>query len=139
MASGGSEDGDLGLQIAPMVDVVFVLMLFFMASAGSQQKEKELGIALPGKGKPAHADVIETPIYLKLEDSGQVLFNELPVDGTKTKELNELRGRLTDIISKFGEKQPVIIVPSPNTRHERLIDVLNTCTAAGVKSLSFGS
>jgi len=139
MTSAGSEEGDLGLQIAPMVDVVFALMLFFMASAGSQQKEKELGIALSGTIRPAPVDVMETPIYLKLEDSGQVLFNELPVDGTKTKELNELRGRLTDVISKFGEKQPVIIVPSPNTRHERLIDVLNTCTASGVKSLSFGS
>ena len=34
--SVGSDDGDIGFQIAPMVDVVFVLMLFFMASAGSQ-------------------------------------------------------------------------------------------------------
>ena len=30
----GSDDGDIGFQIAPMVDVVFVLMLFFMACAG---------------------------------------------------------------------------------------------------------
>ncbi len=45
--SVGSEDGDMGFQIAPMVDVVFVLMLFFMASAGSQIVEKELTINLP--------------------------------------------------------------------------------------------
>ena len=45
--SVGSEDGDIGFQIAPMVDVVFVLMLFFMASAGMQVVEKELSINLP--------------------------------------------------------------------------------------------
>ena len=33
------EQGDLGFQIAPMVDVVFVLLLFFMASAGAQVVE----------------------------------------------------------------------------------------------------
>ena len=38
--SVGSEDGDIGFQIAPIVDVVFVLMLFFMASAGAQVVEK---------------------------------------------------------------------------------------------------
>ena len=48
MASSASPDGDPGFQIAPMVDVVFVLMLFFMASAGAQIKEKELAVALPG-------------------------------------------------------------------------------------------
>ena len=46
--SVGSEDGDAGFQIAPMVDVVFVLLLFFMASAGSQIVERELNISLPG-------------------------------------------------------------------------------------------
>ena len=49
--SAGSEDGDVGFQIAPMVDVVFVLLLFFMASAGSQVVERELNISLPsGRG-----------------------------------------------------------------------------------------
>ena len=42
-----AEEGDIGFQIAPMVDVVFVLLLFFMASAGSQIIPKELTINLP--------------------------------------------------------------------------------------------
>ena len=36
MAGGGSSDGDYGLQIAPMLDVMFVLLLFFMVMAGKQ-------------------------------------------------------------------------------------------------------
>ena len=38
------EDGAFGFQIAPMVDVVFVLLLFFMACAGLSQKERFLNI-----------------------------------------------------------------------------------------------
>src|SRR5205823_3530918 len=45
--SVGSEDGDMGFQIAPMVDVVFVLLLFFMASTGSKVMENVLYINLP--------------------------------------------------------------------------------------------
>ena len=36
------EDATMGFQIAPMIDVVFVIMLFFMASAGQQVIENEL-------------------------------------------------------------------------------------------------
>ena len=69
--SVGSEDGDIGFQIAPMVDVVFVLMLFFMASAGVQVVEKELAMNLPsGAGKPS--DVPTTPIIIDISGDGQV-------------------------------------------------------------------
>ena len=52
MAGGGSSDGDYGLQIAPMLDVMFVLLLFFMVMAGKQVKEAELGVQVPGRGRP---------------------------------------------------------------------------------------
>ena len=44
---GGGESGDFGFQIAPMVDVVFVLLLFFMACAGEKTKEGYFDIGLP--------------------------------------------------------------------------------------------
>lgn len=138
MASGGGEDGDFGMQIAPMLDVLFVLLLYFMACAGVQIKEMELGISLPTRGGQKF-ETVETPIDLKIEFNGQIYYNNLPVSNPKDKELGELKTRLYDIIQKFGEKQPVIITPAPQVKHERIVDVLNACTAAGVKSLSFGS
>ena len=49
MAGGGGEGGDFGFQIAPMVDVVFVLLLFFMACAGQNIKEGffQIGLTVP--------------------------------------------------------------------------------------------
>ncbi len=67
----GSEDGDVGFQIAPMVDVVFVLLLFFMASAGSQIIEKELNISLPsGKSASNYNAPPSTPIVILISPSG---------------------------------------------------------------------
>jgi biopolymer transport protein ExbD len=53
------------------------------------------------------------------------------------KNLGALRESLKSIIDQFGGKDPVIIRPNPQTRHERIVDVLNAAAAAGVTKLSF--
>jgi biopolymer transport protein ExbD len=135
--SVGSEDGDMGFQIAPMVDVVFVLMLFFMACAGQQVNEKELNIALPS-GAPATAgSTPKTPILIDISAEGQVTMNNTSFGTPNDKNLTPLREWLKNAIEQFGGEDPVIIRPNPETRHERIIDVLNAASAAGVKNLSF--
>ncbi|MGA3169420.1 MAG: biopolymer transporter ExbD [Chthoniobacteraceae bacterium] len=136
MASIGSEDGDVGFQIAPMVDVVFVLMLFFMASAGVQVVEKELSMNLPsGVGKPS--DVPTTPIIVDISADGQVTMNGQPYGASDDKNLQALRDFFTQSIAQFGDKNPVIVRPSPETTHERIMDVLNAAAAARVTKLTF--
>lgn len=104
----GSEDGDAGFQIVPMADVVFVLLLFFMASAGTQSVEKELAVQL--LGRPPHA---------------------------KDRVLESLRLWIKTDVTDFGGSL-VIIRPSSETRHERIIDVLDALSASGMTKLTFG-
>lgn len=138
MAGGGTnEEGDVGFQIAPMVDVVFVLLLFFMALAGQQIIEKELNINLPS-GRPSPTGVPSTPIIIDIMPDGKVQMNNKVYDSPTSKELPELRAWLKDTIQKFGDKDPVILRPDPKTKHERVMDVLNAASAAGVTKLSFG-
>ena len=127
------EDGDMGFQIAPMVDVVFVLMLFFMASAGMQVVEKELGINLPSGSHQSRVPP-STPIIIDISADGQVQMNNMGYGAPKDKMLQPLRAKLKDLIESFGDKDPVIIRPKPDTRHERIMDVLNAASAAGVKN-----
>jgi biopolymer transport protein ExbD len=137
--SVGSGDGDIGFQIAPMVDVVFVLLLFFMASAGSQVLEKELNINLPsGRGARAMEDgPPPTPIIIDIMPDGSVSLNNRVFDTPNSKDLPELRAWLADTIDRFGDKDPVIIKPDLDARHERIMDVLNAAAAAGVQNLTF--
>lgn len=132
----GSDDGDIGFQIAPMVDVVFVLMLFFMASAGVQIVEKELAMNLPsGAGRPS--DVPTTPIIIDISGDGQVTMNDQTYGNKDDKNLQALRDFFKSSIAQFGDKDPVIVRPSPDTTHERIMDVLNAAAASQVKNLTF--
>jgi biopolymer transport protein ExbD len=136
--SVGSEDGDLGFQIAPMVDVVFVLLLFFMASAGSQVVEKELSINLPS-GSSNSSQVATTPIVIDISPDGQVTMNNQVFGNPADKDLKQLKEWLLTV---FGEntssKDPVIIRPANDAKQERVVDVLNACAAGKVKNLTFG-
>jgi biopolymer transport protein ExbD len=135
MASIASEDGDIGFQIAPMVDVVFVLMLFFMACAGSQIVERALNINLPSGVSGSDSKI--TPMIIEISSEGVVSMNNTVYGQALDRNLQNLRDFLKNAHDTFGSKDPVIIRPSPDARHERIIDVLNAAAWAQVQNLSF--
>ena len=65
-------EGSFGFQIAPMIDVVFVIMLFFMVMAGAVKIENELNTQLPGTAEtPGSTDFVDEQI-ITISDTGEV-------------------------------------------------------------------
>jgi biopolymer transport protein ExbD len=136
MAGGGSSDGDYGLQIAPMLDVMFVLLLFFMVMAGKQVKEAELGVQVPGASKAV--STAKTPVTLRVGEDGIVSFNNSPVDVRDDEEMPKLRAKLKALI-EVSPEQSVIIRPKDGAHYQNVINILNACAAERVKNLTFGN
>ena len=132
MASGVG-DGEFGFQIAPMLDILFVLLLFFMVSAGAQKHEASLTTQLPG-GMPG----VQVPLQVGIDADGQVNVSGTAIDTPTDTALPQLVERLKGIVAQ-NAKQPIVISPTRNTRHQRVVDVLNACATAGVKNLAFGA
>ncbi len=130
---------DVGLQMAPMINVMLVLLAAFVATTGAVQKEFELGVKVPGQsdGKPPMENTQDTPINIEIDPNGTVYFNKRSVDSPSDKELPTLKTRLKRATDLFGD-QPVIVRPHADTPHSRVIDVLNACSSSNVKNLSFG-
>ncbi|MEM1157370.1 MAG: biopolymer transporter ExbD [Verrucomicrobiota bacterium] len=130
---------DVGLQMAPMINVMLVLLASFVATAGVVQKEFELGVKVPGQSEnqPKNKNTEDTPINIEIDPNGTVFFNRKSIDSPTDKEMPTLKARLKRATDLFGE-QPVIVRPHADTPHARVIDVLNACSASGVKNLSFG-
>jgi biopolymer transport protein ExbD len=134
---GGGESGDFGFQIAPMVDVVFVLLLFFMACAGEKSQEGYFDIGLPSPSA-ASAVKVSTPIVVDVDALGNIFVNgEQKSTSAKDRELKALEEFLASA-AKNSPDDPVIIRPNMEARHERVVDVLNVCRLARVAKLSFG-
>jgi biopolymer transport protein ExbD len=133
MAGGGGSDGEFGFQIAPMLDILFVLLLLFMVSAGAQKHEASLTTQLPG-GKPGG----DVPVEVGIDEDGQVNVSGAPIDTPMDHVLPGLVDRLKGIVAA-NATQPIVVTPTRSTRHQRVVDVLNACAAAKVKNLAFGT
>src|ERR1043166_8889185 len=133
-------DETLGFQIAPMVDVIFLLILFFMCSAGSVKVENELGIHLPGivqQNQPLR--VLDEQI-VQIEDNGQVILNDQAFDNPTDKNMPSLVLTLKRFkeMSDANKSQALLTVASaPNAKYDRVIDVLNACAAARIEGVTF--
>lgn len=137
-ASGG--DGNVGFQIAPMIDVVFVIMLFFMVMAGAVKVETELNTQLPGSadtGGPT--DFVDEQI-ITIAESGEVSLNEEPLDSLASKDLPQLTGslmRLKQASEASKSLLTVTIASEAQSKYGRAIDVLNALAAAKIDNVTF--
>jgi biopolymer transport protein ExbD len=136
--SGG--DMNVGFQIAPMIDVVFVIMLFFMVMAGAVKVERELNTKLPGTIETSKAVDFADEQIIAIQADGQVLLNDDPLDRPADRELPQLAntlGRLKQAGDAAKTPTVVTIVSDEAAKYSRTIDVLNALAAAGIESVSF--
>ena len=84
----------MGFQIAPMIDVVFVIMLFFMVMAGQVQKEQELKLKLPGRAVASEEVEAIEETQIRVLESGDVLLNDEPMGAPGDAKLVEMTATL---------------------------------------------
>ena len=133
------EDVKLELQIAPLIDVVFLLLIYFMVTAALIKKEGDISFILPAN--VATNDIVDIPVEVLIEITSdgavQVEGMRFSRDDRSLKELVlQLRG-LQSIAQAQQSPFFVNILPNQDSLHFRIIDVMDACAAAGVKSLSF--
>ena len=126
-----------GFQIAPMIDVVFVIMLFFLVMAGLVKQENLIGVPLPVRSdSPVQ---FGDEILVRVEDDGQVFLNDDPKDGPSEKRLPELTASLRDlqaVTRAAGSELVLTIGTAADTPYARLIEVLDSASRAGIGRIS---
>ena len=132
--------GEIGFQIAPMIDVVFVIMLFFMVMAGAVKVEKELNSQLPGNAETSTATEFVDEQVINIAENGEVMLNEEPMDTPASRDLPTLKATLTRLKAASDQaKAPcmVTVVSEPNAKYSRTVDVLDSLATAGITNVTF--
>ena len=133
------EETKLELQIAPLIDVVFLLLIYFIMTAALIKKEGDISFMLPSSQPATQMIDIPVEVLIEITAEGAVVIEGMRFakDDTRLSELvTQLRG-LKDIAEAQRSPFYVNILPNQETEHQRVIDVMDACAAAKVKNLSF--
>lgn len=125
---------DMGFQIAPMIDVVFVIMLFFMVMAGGAKTEQELKMKLPGDSDVSTSTDVPDEVTISISEDGQVSLNDSPIDTPQSVDLPgltiEMR-MLAENAKRSKTKLLVTLSAEETTKYERIAYALNALAKAG--------
>ncbi len=130
------------LQIAPLIDVVFLLLIYFMVSARLKRPEADLSLALPGSVAQSVQLEIPDEQIIEVRAGGAIVLNNKVYASPDKSDLAGLEYTLLryNQAAKLSRTKAMITVAAEDDAvHERVVDVLNACAGAGIKNVTFGS
>lgn len=120
------------LALTSMLDVIFLLLCFFVTVSVYSQWESEISIQLPSAETSEEPNRLPGEVIVNVTDSGNVRLNGMSVG------LGDLKNRLSKL-SKIYPDQSVIIRADKSARYEHLVKVIDTCRKAGVWNFSLAT
>ena len=120
------------LALTSMLDVIFLLLCFFVTVSVFSQWESEISIKLPNAKTAEAPERLPGEIIVNLAKDGAISVNSVGLS------LEELGARLAKV-AKFYPGQPVIIRADKEVRYETLVKLIDTCRAADIWNFSLAT
>jgi biopolymer transport protein ExbD len=139
------EEANPALDISSLIDVCFLLLIYFLVATTIQKKETDVPLALPAAA-PSDADMPDIdPLFIKIDANGAIYTGAgssqqmLDTDST-VREVPQLSQQLQLYVagaSSGGKKPLVQLWVDGGANQQRVIDVLNALVGAGISSVTF--
>ena len=138
------EEDEPGLDISSLIDVCFLLLIYFLVTTTIQPREQDLKMALPAAAPPEEPLDLE-PMFIKVDKSGQIYVNtgaaqELVESETDNRILAELKNRLEQQVdgAKAAGHEPIVqIWADGEAEQQRIVDVLNCLASVEISKVTF--
>ena len=121
-----------GIQLAPLVDVLLLLLIFFLLTWNAARNENELDVKVPKASAAKEKSAPVGDVVVNVKADGNVVVNRRTLS---TAELTDLLKSLVQLNSE----QAVIIRGDEAGAYKNIIGVLNTCTEAGITNIAFAT
>lgn len=120
------------LALTSMLDVIFLLLCFFVTVSVFSQWESEISIKLPNAKTAEAPERLPGEIIVNLAKDGAISVNSVRLS------LEELGARLAKV-AKFYPGQPVIIRADKEVRYETLVKLIDACRASDIWNFSLAT
>lgn len=142
-----AEDGSPGLDISSLIDVCFLLLIYFLVATTIQKSEQDLPLKLPTLTESDQPRTELEPLLIKVDARGVILVGAEPhaqvMDQEETsRELPLLSGWLrmfAEASRAYGKEPAVIISLDREVRQQRAMDVLNALAGEKIGIVTLAS
>jgi biopolymer transport protein ExbD len=127
-------------QIAPMIDVVFLLLIYFMVGATLQKQEADIAFQLPGVAEQDTPLDLPDEQIIEIGADGRVVVNEYAYDTPGARSLPQLAGMLARFRQACDANKVaavVTIAPHDGVPHQAIVRVMDACARAGIEHVNF--
>ena len=119
-------------QIAPMVDILLFLLVFFILTWNFSRNEAELDVKVPAAQEGKESKRPAGEVILNVKKDGAIVMNRRPMSP------DELLETLTRI-AKLYPDQAVVLRGDENVDYRYVVDVLDICRAANIWNVAFAT
>lgn len=130
------------LQIAPLVDVCFLLLFFFMATARPKFELNHIDVAVASMSDAGESFPPVEEQTIQILDNGQVLWNEALMGLPDSRDLAALSTslqRLKSVADRSKSTVSIVINPADKVAYQRMIDVMIACQRSGVTNITLAT
>ena len=117
---------DQAVDISPLIDMVFILLIFFMVST-TFVKDMKLDIERPGASSATRASSKVIKVYI--DSQAQTFIDNQPI------KVWALQSKLRDMLRASTEKS-ILVVTDETVPVEKLIEVVDQCRLSGAKDVA---
>jgi len=123
---------ELQINLTPLIDVVFMLLIFFMVATTFLDPEREMDVELPQAETGAELEADPLEIVINVAAAGRVVM------GGEELDRDALRAKLERAASRNPDT-PVTIRGDGRAQHQHVVGVMDVCGLAGLVNLSVGT
>ena len=118
--------------LAPMIDVVFLLLIFFIATMQFSQSERELEVSVPVAEEGADARQTVGEIIVNVKEDGEVVVDNAVM--TQAQLFEKLQR-----IAAVHKNQAIRIRGDGQVEYQKIVEVIDVCQKAGIPNISFAT
>jgi biopolymer transport protein ExbD len=119
-------------QMAPMIDIVFLLLTFFISTWQWSRNETELDVSVPTTAEGADPIRVQGEKIINVLADGSVIVDKTPLS-------QEQLFMIMKELASLYKNQPIRLRADAKTEYQHVINVISTCTKAGIWNISFAT